>query len=70
MFGKTEVRDPERERAKGVLVDARARLAALEGTPMPKLALLRTRHVQRLAKARKYVRDLEEYLATELLTQQ
>jgi len=67
VFGETKAVNPERERARALLTGARLRLAHLQGLPEPRLALLRQRHRARLDRMAKYVRDLEEYLATELM---
>lgn len=49
----------------GRLLDAaRARLRALERTPYPTMALLRTAHQQRLRREQRHIRQLEEYLGS------
>lgn len=47
-----------------ILERAREQLAQWRLLPVPKLKLLRARHRARLAAKERYIRDLEEYLAT------
>lgn len=56
---------PNREKQKLAqqLAVAKITLEANEKLPEPRLAIYRTRHVQRLARLRKHVRNLKEALA-------
>lgn len=60
VFGEAE--NPELQRLRAQLTEARARRDAILQTPTPTLALYRTRHLARLARISKHVRDLEEAL--------
>lgn len=62
MFGKPT--DPEKLRYLTLLERARERQAAFLALPVPKLALLRTRHQQRLWRLDKQIRDLQEVLSS------
>lgn len=60
VFGKGE--GPEQARYRALMAAAEERLQQLEKLPMPRNALLRTRHKQKMAKERKAIRDLAELL--------
>jgi len=60
VFGEEE--SPEKARYRALKAAATERLERLLGLPMPTNGLLRARHKQRIARERKYIRDLDELL--------
>lgn len=62
VFGKGPT--PEVQRWTRLLEAARWRHQLLLEMEVPKLALLRTRHLQRLAREDKHIRDIQEVLAS------
>lgn len=59
-FGKPE--NPEVRHYKALKSKAQLRLAEIEATPVPTLALLRSRHKQRLARLKAYIQEIEEVI--------
>lgn len=62
-FGEPE--SPELKRLRELERRSKTRLAELEATGTPRLALHRTRHVQKLSKERKLLRDIQEAIQAE-----
>lgn len=62
VFGKET--HPEVPKLVRQLEVARERHAALLAEPVPTIALLRTRHLARLARQDRYVRDLQDAIST------
>lgn len=62
VFGKAD--SPELAKTRQQLQEARERLRGHDLIPIPSLALLRQRHLQRRAWLERHVRNLQEYLDT------
>lgn len=68
VFGKEHPNAQEITRLKGLIQASLTRLDGLQAATLPSMALYRTRHLQRLAREKKHLQDLNE--ALESLTKQ
>lgn len=64
IFGKPE--SEELQRLRQLEMASKLRLAQLEAQPKPVMALYRTRHVQKVSKERKLLRDIQEAIRANL----